>query len=148
VNNTNGFSLVELMVTITIIGVLSAIALPKFSDIIAKSRFTNVVTIVYELNRSQDIYEMENGFYAEPQNTSEFKTYFNIDISKQSNNFDFSFTLLPTGLNYSLKAEVKNGIGGASAGDYLRVDKDLNKWYHGTYIKKYAESFLSDGDEE
>lgn len=59
VNNQRGFSLVELMVVVAIIGVLAAIAVPNVSKYIAKARQSEAKTNLSSL------YTSEKAFYAE-----------------------------------------------------------------------------------
>lgn len=54
-----GFSLVELMVVVAIIGVLAAVAVPQVNKYIAKARQTEAKTIL------SSIYTSEKAFYAE-----------------------------------------------------------------------------------
>ena len=44
-SNKNGFTLIELMVVIAIIGILAAIAVPKYQDYIAKTRVTEGLSL-------------------------------------------------------------------------------------------------------
>jgi type IV pilus assembly protein PilA len=44
-NKKNGFTLIELMVAIAIIGILAAIAVPKYQDYIAKTRVTEGLSL-------------------------------------------------------------------------------------------------------
>jgi len=44
-NKKNGFTLIELMVVIAIIGILAAIAVPKYQDYIAKTRVTEGLSL-------------------------------------------------------------------------------------------------------
>ena len=59
-----GFSLVELLVVVLIIGILSAIALPQYEKIIEKSRATQALIFLRNIADAQKVYFMENGTYA------------------------------------------------------------------------------------
>jgi type IV pilus assembly protein PilA len=59
-----GFTLVELLVSIVIVGLLSAIALPGFLNQAAKTRGSEAKSILGAINRSQQAYRLQNGIFA------------------------------------------------------------------------------------
>jgi type IV pilus assembly protein PilA len=62
--NENGFTLVELLVVIVIIGVLTAIALPSFLNQTAKAKQTEAKQNVSVVIRSQQLQYSEKGTFA------------------------------------------------------------------------------------
>lgn len=59
------FTLMEVMFVIVIIGVLAALALPRFSRTIEKSRIAEAVNILETLRNAQEVYNLENGVYTD-----------------------------------------------------------------------------------
>lgn len=62
--NNKGFTLLELLVVVLIIGILSAIALPQYKLVVEKSRMTEAITILRAIANAQDRFFMVNGRYA------------------------------------------------------------------------------------
>ena len=72
-----GFTLIELLVVVLIIGILAAVALPKYQLAVAKSRYTQLMLLGDSLRQAQDVYYMANGAY-----TTKFE---DLDISFPGN---------------------------------------------------------------
>ena len=57
----NGFTLVELMVTIAILGILAAISIPNFRLYRDKAEYASMLTTLKYLMDGEDFYFLENG---------------------------------------------------------------------------------------
>lgn len=58
-----GFTLIELMIVVAIIGILSAIAIPTFQSYVYRSRTAEAVTFLGEIRQRQESYRAEFGQY-------------------------------------------------------------------------------------
>ena len=64
VRNTKGFTLIELMIVVVIIGILAAIAIPKFSPVSKRAKESEAAPILKQLHTLQERYVMKMGQYA------------------------------------------------------------------------------------
>ena len=70
--NVDGFTLIETLVTVSIIGLLSAIALPSFMGQINQARETEAKLAVSSLKKSQYIFYLENNKFSESLDELDF----------------------------------------------------------------------------
>ena len=56
-----GFSLIEMMVTLAIVGIIFAVATPAYFNHLSKSRQTKAIGTLMEIKAAQEIYFAENG---------------------------------------------------------------------------------------
>ena len=100
-----GFSLVELMVVVAIIGILATLAIPRFAIYQAKSRQAEAKTNLRFIYTLEEAHMSENDDYASMPNHG--------DGSCASN--DLGFMLKPCKSRYVYKADAQTGAGTFSA---------------------------------
>ena len=63
--NKKGFTLIEILVVVLIIGILAAIAVPQYQVAVAKSRVSAMLPIMTSLSEAEEIYYMNHSHYTE-----------------------------------------------------------------------------------
>lgn len=99
----SGFTLIELMIVIVIIGILAGIAIPSYNDYLMRSRITEA-TSELSSRRSQNEMFFDNN-----------RTYVNATgcaASATSNFFNFSCNPAPTDTTYTIQAQGKAAMTG------------------------------------
>jgi len=87
-NSKAGFTLVELMIVVGIIGLLSAIAIPNFISYQARSRRSEAYVNLAAVARNQSAYHAERGEYFEAGSWPDFVSLYGGDLSTRKMEWD------------------------------------------------------------
>ena len=135
---TKGFTLVELMVVIVIIGILAAVAIPKFLDASQKAKASEFPTQLTAIYTGQLAYQAERGQYVTTFQL--LKDSAGVDVPSSSRWFAYSLPAATT-TSFQGKATVQSpGFGDATTADYGQIDQTNSK-YCTTTLQRYCPSW-------
>ncbi|MEZ9865304.1 pilin [Vibrio sp. 10N.261.51.A4] len=72
--NQKGFTLIELMIVVAVIGVLAAIAIPQYQKYVAKSEAASALATLTGLKTNAEAYTVENGVFPDATKSSAMGT--------------------------------------------------------------------------
>lgn len=111
-NNSSGFTLVELMITVAIIAILAAIALPSYQNYVKRANIKAAQTDLISLSLVYENYYQRNLAYPDPDSdyasTSELSAEFPHWSVSKTDIFDFSSKKVDGGKGYKLIATAKD----------------------------------------
>jgi type IV pilus assembly protein PilA len=110
-NKENGFTLIELMIVVAIIGILAAIAIPSYQDYIARSQVTEAVNFAGGLKGPIAEYVDNNGAVPALSDIglggfTGTKYIASIAISGTVSNFNVLITMKSSGVNSNIANRV------------------------------------------
>lgn len=109
-----GFTLIEVMVVVAIIGILSAIALPQYNDYIIRSRIPEAISALSDARVRMEQYFQDNRFYNDDGTAS---TTCGIPVPPSTSASYFTYSCVASGgagQAYLLTATGQNSMQGFS----------------------------------
>jgi len=124
INKAKGFTLVELMVVIVIVGILAAVAIPKFLDASNKAKASEFPTQLTAIYTGETAYNAENGSYCPDFYT--LRSTGGVDIQSTSKWFNYSLASASAQVFIS-SATVAVAFGGTATTDLASIDQNNSK---------------------
>ena len=92
-NKSRGFTLIELMIVVAVIGILAAVALPSYTRYVLKSHRSSAITAVLDLASREARYYTTNNTYSSDLTLLGYSATPSVPVTDSSNHYyDLSVT--------------------------------------------------------
>ncbi len=111
-SNQHGFTLIELMVTVAIISILTAIALPSYNNYVIRGKIPDATGQLASMQVKMEQYYQDNHTYLGATNPNNPAVPCATADTSSSQYFNFSCSAAPTATTYTLQAVGKSSMTG------------------------------------
>ena len=135
----NGFTFIELLVVVLIIGILAAIALPQYEKAVEKARVAEALSLMSSLQNAMDVYILENGYPSSGQVKflgNDASVILPIEIVTSVRNADTSYNNIAQTKYFRYNAYCGDGYCDVVAD---RTNPDGTKFYR-LFYRKYSKT--------
>jgi type IV pilus assembly protein PilE len=115
-SRSGGFTLIELMIVVVVIGILAAIAYPSYQEHVRKARRADAQTALLELAQFMERHYTANGKYLTSANAAPTLPFSEAPKDGTGKYYDLSFASAPTASSYTLRAVPKGAMASDSCG--------------------------------
>lgn len=115
-SRSGGFTLIELMIVVAVIGILAAIAYPSYEEHVRKARRADAQTALLELAQFMERHYTANGKYLTAANAAPTLPFSEAPKDGTGKYYDLSFSAAPTASSYTLRAVPKGAMANDSCG--------------------------------
>lgn len=119
---SSGFTLIELMIAVVIVGLLAMVAFPSFMDAIRKNRRSDAYTSISQIQQAQERFRSSNATYASSITALPTDAPPGLGMSASSRSGYYALTLADiTPTSYSVIATGNSGTTQAADGACVRL---------------------------
>lgn len=121
---TQGFTLIELMIVVAVIGILAAIAYPSYQEYVNRSKRANAQAAIMELSHFMERYYTANGKYTKSDGTGPDLPFTKAPKDGGSENYSLSLSAVDA-FSYTLTATAKNSMAEDKCGNLTLTSKGI-----------------------
>ncbi|WP_122082150.1 pilin [Vibrio coralliirubri] len=122
--NQKGFTLIELMIVVAVIGVLSAIAIPQYQKYVAKAEVASALATMTGIKTNVEAFAVENGEFPDGSSTNQTEADLGVPSSIPSG--DITFTSASSAAGTITFAFDSSGVSNLIAGKNFDIKRDSN----------------------
>lgn len=119
-SSPGGFSLLELLITVLIVGILSALALPNFGKAVEKAKVKDAQTALASIAAAERVYRLDQGNYGTLADLTANRYVADPDAGNA--NADWNFVAAAAGAAFAATA---TRTGGAYNANTIQVDQNF-----------------------
>ena len=119
-----GFTLIELMIAVAIVGILAAVALPSYNQYIARGKRAEARAEILKAEGWLERFGTENNVYTSNPPTNNTNAGFNtkFTVIPSSGSANYSLSLVVTAVAYTMTATRMNSMANDACGNYVKTN--------------------------